>query len=219
MQEKRIVSRDNPAFKHWKKIARHASRARRKEGLILLEGLHLVAAWQAAGGRLETLLLSEHGRTHPEIAAWLAQQDENVQCVCLPDPLFAELADTQTPAGILAIVSPPCPEGGPEMDVDTLALDGIQDPGNLGSLLRVAAAAGFGQVLLSPGCADAWTPKALRAGQGAHFQLAIHPDADLPAFLRAFAGETLATTLAEATPLHTAAWPPQSALAWVFGSE
>ena len=75
-----------------------------------------------------------------------------------------------------------------------LILDGVRDPGNLGTVLRTAAAAGVQAVLLAPGCADAWSPKVLRAGMGAHFRLPIHdlglagyqahPEASLPAIYR-----------------------------------
>ena len=73
-----------------------------------------------------------------------------------------------------------------------LLLDDVQDPGNVGSILRSAAAAGVAQVLLSKQCAFAWSPKVLRAGQGAHFYLEIFEDVDLAAWARSYRGRTLA---------------------------
>ena len=93
----------------------------------------------------------------------------------------------------------------------------MQDPGNLGTVLRTAAAAGIGQALLSPGCAAAWSPKVLRAGQGAHFALAIHEEADLAAFMADYRGMTAATCLDGATSLYEARWT--GPLAWIFGAE
>jgi TrmH family RNA methyltransferase len=83
--------------------------------------------------------------------------------------------------------------------------------------LRTAAAAGVRQALLSPGCAAAWSPKVLRAGQGAHFVLAIHEEADLEAFADAYRGTLAVTTLEDSLSLYAAEW--QSPLAWVFGAE
>ncbi len=80
----------------------------------------------------------------------------------------------------------------------------IQDPGNLGSMLRTAAAFGATDAYLSPGCAFAWSPKVLRAGQGAHFQIAIREDADLVALARSFrdeGGHVVATVASGGAPL------------------
>ena len=165
------------------------------------------------------LLASEKGAARPEIADWLAAGERaGVQCVVLMDALFAELADTETPSGLIAIVNLPSAEAVPANDVDSLLLDGVQDPGNLGSLLRTAAATGFSQVLLSADCASPWSPKTLRAGQGAHFQLHLYENADLPAFLIAFQGASLASVLDDAESLYDAEFGNQP-LAWVFGSE
>lgn len=211
-----IRARDNPAFRRWKKLA-ESGRERRKTGRTLIEGVHLLEAWQANHGLPQTVLVAEAGRTHPEIAAWLTRHP-GAEVVCLADTLFAELADTETPAGILAVVEPP-PAAPCDVFADAVLLDGIQDPGNLGSLLRTAAAAGFAQVLLSPDCAAAWSPKVLRAGQGAHFLLRIHEAIDLPAFLATYRGTVLATSLTAAEPLYGVRLDWRAPLAWIFGSE
>jgi TrmH family RNA methyltransferase len=75
-----------------------------------------------------------------------------------------------------------------------LLLEGVQDPGNLGSILRSAAAAGATHALLSRGCADAWSPRVLRAGMGAHFFLSITEHADIADFARTYAGQVVAMT-------------------------
>ena len=211
---RRITSRDNPDFRRWKKLAQ-SSRARRRSDHFLLEGVHLISAWQASFGAPEILLASETGMSNPEIRAWLDQAGGPI--VELPDALFRELADTETPSGLLAVAARPLPASSPAVDCDSLLLDGIQDPGNLGVLLRSAAAAGIRQILFSADCAAAWSPKALRAGQGAHFVTTLHEDVDLPLFLSAFQGDTLATALEGAVSLYAATW--RHPVAWVMGSE
>ena len=99
-----------------------------------------------------------------------------------------------------------------------LALDGVQDPGNVGSILRSAAAAGFRQILLSPDCAQVWSPRVLRAAMGAHFRLELHEDVNLPDFLGAYRGQAILTVLDEsATSLYSC--DLTGPVAWVFGSE
>ncbi|MDR1646876.1 MAG: RNA methyltransferase [Zoogloeaceae bacterium] len=209
-----IRSRDNADFKYWKKLAHHR-RTRRQERRIMLEGVHLAEEWLAAHGRPEVALLSPQGHANADIMAWL----NTAECaaVMLADALFRELSGTETPAGLIVIATLPTLATPPATDRDTLALDGVQDPGNLGCLLRNAAAAGIAQVVLSADCAEAWSPKALRAGQGAQFRLRLYEDVDLPAFLRMFQGDTLATALEDAASLYSARW--RHPLAWVMGSE
>ena len=95
--------------------------------------------------------------------------------------------------------------GTPEPADFCLLLDDVQDPGNVGSMLRSAAAAGVARVLLSKRCAFAWSPKVLRAGQGAHFCVAIHEDIDLPAWARAYraTGGAVVATVATGVDLFT----------------
>ncbi len=102
----------------------------------------------------------------------------------------------------------------------SLLLDDVQDPGNVGSMLRTAAAAGVAQVLLSKHCAFAWSPKVLRAGQGAHFLVEIHEDVDLAtwaAAYRAAGGEVVATVAAGGTSLYAA--PLGGRVALAIGNE
>ena len=209
---KLVQSRDNPFFKELRRLV-ESGRERRKAGLTVLDGAHLVRAYEEAVGPVRTLVVSAHGLQNPEIAA-LASGREAVE---LADGLFRELGTVDTPSGILAVVPLPDVVQEPDPGVDTVVLDGIQDPGNVGTLLRTAAAAGFRQVALSGDCAAVWSPKVLRAGQGAHFTLAISENADLAAYLAGFRGGVAVTCLAGASSLYET--PLDSPLAWVFGSE
>lgn len=215
---KRISSRDNPRFKQLKKLAQ-SGRERRLSGETLLEGVHLLEACLAAQHGIQELIVSEKGVVHPEIHAFLALYSD-IPCVLLPDALYHELAATETPSGILGRIAIPRVATAPRVDVDTVVLDGVQDPGNVGTLLRTALAANFRQIILSGDCASVWSPKVLRSGQGAHFTLSLHEGIDLPEFLDAYQGRVLATALADSVDLYAADWaqPPQ-ALAWVFGAE
>ena len=209
---KRIQSRDNPTFKSLKRLA-ESGRERRKTGQTLLDGLHLVEAYEAVRGPVEILVVAESALLGGEIAAYIAGRDVLV----LADSLMRDLGLVDTPSGLLAVAAMPTQTVAVDLERDAILLDGIQDPGNVGTLLRTAAAAGVKQVLLSPGCAAVWSPKVLRAGQGAHFVLAIHEEVDLAAFMGDYAGTTAVTCLDGATSLYEAQW--RGPLAWVFGAE
>ncbi|MBL8405305.1 MAG: RNA methyltransferase [Dechloromonas sp.] len=208
---KHIQSRDNALFKQLKKLA-ESGRERRKSGLTLLDGVHLVQAYEAAFGRLEPLIVAESA-TSGEVADYAVGRE----VVVLADALMRDLGLVDTPSGLLAMAPIPAACEGFRPDRDAILLDGVQDPGNLGTLLRTAAAAGIRQAVLSPGCASAWSPKVLRAGQGAHFALSIHEEADLLAVMADYAGTTAVTCLDGAMSLYEAAW--SGPVAWVFGAE
>jgi TrmH family RNA methyltransferase len=177
--------------------------------------MHLIETYSQHFGRPEEVLVSESGSTRREIADYLhgAQGSQTL----LSDALFAELAAVDTPSGIMAIVAQPRPAHGLNQEIDAVLLDGVQDPGNVGSILRSAAAAGFRQILLSADCAQVWSPKTLRAAMGAHFLLDIHESCDLPAFLGGYRGQGVVTALGATASLYSARL--QAPLAWVFGSE
>lgn len=188
---KHIQSRDNPFFKELVKLSGSA-RQRGKAHQTLLDGAHLLAAYLDAGHSPLHILLNEAATGDAEIAALLARV-EGVKVTQLDGALFAELSELKTPTGILALIDIA------QQDVDyarfALLLEDIQDPGNLGSMLRSAAAAGCDAVYLSPGCADAWSPRVLRAAMGGHFALHIYERQDLPELARTFRGALLATSL------------------------
>lgn len=210
-----IASRDNPHFKALKKLAGSA-RERRKSGLTLLDGVHLAKAWAATGQPVEEYLVSEAATAQGEIADFLASHPQDSITV-LADKLFADLSPVDTPTGLLTCVHAQPPSGLPAADENTVVLDGVQDPGNVGSILRSAAAAGFKQAVLSADCAQPWSPKSLRAGMGAQFVLRIYEGVVLESFLADFRGTTAATLLDGEKDLYTAAvFPP---VAWVFGHE
>lgn len=209
---KLIQSRDNPFYKGLKRLA-ESGRERRKTGRTLLDGVHLVDAYEKAYGPVESLIVAESALAGGEIAAYA----EGRESVILADALMRDIGLVDTPSGLLAVARMPAAPVAVDLEKDAILLDGVQDPGNVGTLLRTAAAAGVKQALLGPGCAAAWSPKVLRAGQGAHFALAIHEDVDLAAFMTDYRGTTAVTCLDGAISLYQADW--KGTVAWVFGAE
>src|SRR5512135_2801713 len=208
-----ISSRDNPIFRRLKKLAESA-RARREVRMTLLDGEHLLAAYLDAGGQPHTLVRAasfDAGRFER-----FARQCPHAKAIELPDALFAELAPVATPTGMLAEtawLAPPALDSTPLV----IVLEDVQDPGNLGSMLRTGAAAGATLAVLSKGCHDPWSPKALRGGQGAQFVLPLVSGVDIVEWLAGFAGESLALALAEDSDFY--ALDLARPLALVVGNE
>lgn len=216
-----ITSREHPLFKKLLKL-QHSARQRRDEGLALLDGVHLLQSCLASGHVPELLIVSESGCQHPEISQLLIHAGtvhKKTDELMLSDALFSQLSPVKTPVGILALVNIPqyTFAGDSRQDNFCILLEDIQDPGNLGSILRSAAAAGVKAAYLSSGCADSWSPKTLRAGMGAHFSLQIHENADLVQVARQFDGNIVATALDKANSLYQT--DLQGAVMFIFGNE
>ncbi|HEX3098926.1 MAG TPA: RNA methyltransferase [Usitatibacter sp.] len=187
---KAIASRDNPAFKAMARLASSGSE-RRRSGASVLDGAHLLAAFLDSGRKPESLMVSRAGLEDAEVAR-LVDRSRPAPVTLLSDPLFDALSTVASPTGVIAAVKTPLAEPVPDDAALALALDEIQDPGNVGTLLRSAAAAGARHALLSSGCAFAWSPKVLRAAMGAHFALNVVEGADLGAFLARYRGTSIA---------------------------
>lgn len=228
---KLITSRDNSTFKELVKL-QDSSRHRRIAGLTLLDGIHLVEAYLALG-EPEKLVVSETGRENPEIRFLLEKITEVTQvtkggtsreaiAIVLSDSLFREVSTVKTATGLMAVVPIPSPEAipvqkGEQAENFWVLLEAIQDPGNVGSILRSAAAAGASDVYLSNGCADAWSPKTLRAAMGAHFLVRVHEGANLAEVARAFRGKVIASILGAKKSLYQMRLTGPAA--FVFGNE
>ncbi len=212
---KHITSRDNSFFKELLKLAGSA-RQRRKLGQTLLDGVHLVQSCLASGKQPLHFLVTEEALQNREVAA-LLKTFLDVPLTQLNDSLFADLSDLKTPSRILALIELPSASWSSEHSSFCLLLEDIQDPGNLGSMLRSAAAAGCDTVFLSKGCADAWSPKVLRAGMGGHFALSIHESMDLPVVAAAFQGKIFAAAPGAKNKLYDC--DLRGHIAFVIGNE
>lgn len=212
---KLIRSRDNPRFKELRQLA-SSTRERRKAGLALLDGAHLIAAYRASGGVPEQLILSESGTSNPEVAQ-LAADASAPSALVLSDALFNDIAQVATPTGVVALIRTPKHGMLPTVIERCVMLENIQDAGNLGSILRSAAATGIRTVLLSPGCAFPWSPKVLRAGMGAHFSLDIFDNIDLELAACRLSGRLICASGHARKSIYQA--DLRGPLAWAFGNE
>jgi TrmH family RNA methyltransferase len=206
-----LRSRDNPQFKHWVKLAADA-RYRRKERRALIEGPHLVAALLERDLRPLRILIREDSQENPEVRTLV--KNAGLKPIELAKGLFNSIADTETPQGIAAEIE--IPEGRPAKG-DCVFMEGVQDAGNVGAIIRSAAAFGIGAVALDQDCADVWSPKVLRAGAGAHFSVQINQTSDLAATLDGFRGKLVATVPRGGTGLAEA--DLSGILGWLLGSE
>lgn len=193
-----IHSPDNPWARQLRQLSQSAHQRRRQRQTVL-DGIHLVRAYCATGAQPVQLLVSESGRQHPELRDWL-QHPTTPQALCLSDRLFAACSPVHTPVGIAALITYPTLPPPARLQEPCLMLEGLQDPGNLGTLLRSAAASGMQRIFLSPSCASAWSPRVCRAAMGAHFQLQLHEDMDLCDLARRHEGPVLAAALTQAQP-------------------
>ena len=207
-----IRSRDNPSLVLVRRALRDPAAYRREGALLWLEGDHLLRACAARGLPLRQVLLTEAAWAQPALRA-LAQRSGRV--LVLPQRLFEELSALPSPAAIGALIERPAatPLRG---DVGTVLLDRLQDAGNVGSILRSAAALGVRQLVALEGTAALWSPKVLRAGMGAHFALQLHERMTLCG-LDALRLPWLATSSHAPALLHRTALPQPCV--WVFGHE
>jgi len=211
-----IASRDNPDYRLWLRLAQ--GRPGHRESRVLLEGEHLCSAWLAHYGPPKALIVSE--AIQAQSPGWIKplwRQCESTRRIVLEDHLARVLSQVEHGPAVFFLVDPPAAELPDQVTEGCLCLDRVQDPGNLGTLLRTAAAAGLAAAFLSPGCAAAWSPKVLRSGQGAHFAIRIHEHVDLLALRPRLRVPLAATTLDDAGSLYRQ--DLSRPCAWLFGNE
>jgi len=208
-----ITSIQNERIKYVRSLARR--RVRQREGRFVVEGTRLVDEVARAGLRPALLLYTESWAATPagqRLLSSLPPAEEGNWLV--GEPVLAACADTETPQGVLAVL--------PFVDHDPrpgliLVLDQVRDPGNLGTILRSAEAAGVGQVLLAPGTVDPYNPKVVRGAMGAHFRLPVS-GLDWPAIAARLAGRAVWLADAAATVAYDAVdWRQPAAL--IVGGE
>ncbi len=191
---KTISSRENALYKELKHLA-GSSQARRKAGRTLLDGVHLCQTYLQLRGAPPQCIVSSSALGHAE-ALDLVNRCEALQteCIVLPDSLYAPLSQVEHGVGILFVIDTPQRAVPDTLLASAVLLDQLQDPGNVGSILRSAAAAGITEVYCSPGTAFCWSPKVLRAAMGAHFVLDIVENVDLSALIKTSSIAVLATS-------------------------
>jgi TrmH family RNA methyltransferase len=201
-----LTSKDNPKVKHWTKLAAD-TRYRKSEGRALLEGPHLVAALKASGAQAIAIMVTEKALAGKEIASLAGKSP-----IVVSESVFRSIVEAENPPGIAAEIAIPQPK---DSSGDVVFLESIQDPSNVGAIIRSAAAFGLGEVVLDQACADPWSPRALRAGMGGHFNLSLRQVARLD--FAGFDGTLLCTVVKGGKPLRDA--KVRGRLGWIFGGE
>ena len=206
----RITSRDNPLIKELRKLSQDST-AYRKQGRIWLEGDHLCRAALAKGLKPDIALFAE--------SFWPQAQSEwalvAIKNIVIPDALLPDISGLESPARMGFVLDLPlAPALVP--GAACVILDRVQDAGNVGSILRSAAAFGFGQIIALKGTAALWSPKVLRAGMGAHFALRLVEGVDLVA-LDKLEIPMVVTSSHQGRFLHEQKLPLPCA--WVMGHE
>ena len=168
----KLTSLKNPRVQLWRSLKDH--KARQEAGLFLVEGIRMTREALDSSFTVETLLLREGYPVPGDLPAQTS--------VCmLPEYVFDAVCDTKSPQGIAAVLRLETkPASGPRL----VALDQVQDPGNVGTILRTADAAGFDGLLLSPDCADVFSTRVLRASMGSIFRMGLSFPSSLPDALR-----------------------------------
>lgn len=209
-----LTSRDNPAVKLCRRL-QSGAKARREEGLFLAEGARLCREALSAGEVRSVLATPEAMDQYP----WLAGAGE----VTLVSPGVARaISDTKTPQGVFCLCAlPERREPAFRPDGRYLLLDRLQDPGNLGTILRGAEAFGLDAVILGPGCPDPFSPKALRSTMGSVFRQPFFQAEDLPGTIRRMEGLGIPVYAALLEPGARSAreLPAKGGLGVVIGNE
>ena len=213
-----ITSRDNPLLKELRKLSSDST-AYRKTGRVWLEGDHLCSAALVRGVQPAIAVFSESYITVASVFIASEAIKKIVKTIVISDKLWQDISGLESPAKMGFVIDLPSsvqiiPNAA------TVILDRVQDAGNVGSILRSAAAFGFKQVIALTGTAALWSPKVLRAGMGAHFGLQLIENASLDD-LSALTVPLVVTSSHQGDFLHNLMQNKQlpNPCAWVMGHE
>lgn len=212
-----IESVDNAKLKRVRALARDA-RSRAREGLTVIEGEHLCRAWLDHGQVPEQALIDDACIERDDIRNCVERLDQaGVELLAVPSRLLSAASSTDSAVPIVCVVAPLPGALARCVGCDCVLLDGVQDPGNVGTILRTAAAAGVRNVISGAGTASIWSPKVLRAAMGAHPVLNLVEVSDLAQAARALGVPVLGTDGSAALSLYRT--DLRAPVAWAFGSE
>ena len=210
---KRIESSQNSQVKHWKKLV-SVRKERDKSGEFLVEGFHLVEEALKKHESVLALIVRE-GMNIP--SSWNV---DNIEIIEITMDIAKEIAETEHSQGIYAHCSQPiATEKEQQSWKRILMIDAVQDPGNVGTMIRTADAAGLDAVILGKGSADAFNPKTVRSGQGSHFHIPVIRG-ELSEWVRTFKDKTIpvyGTSLEESVNYNQV--KPQQHFALIMGNE
>ena len=209
-----LQSKDNPKLKLLRSLVEQAA-ARKKHALTVLEGAHLLESYLACKQQPQSIFTSESGFAHPENQA--ALHAAHCDIFVIADSTYNSLSSLSHSTALMAVIATPSASKAWQADQDSLVLDQIQDPGNVGTLLRSAAAVGIKQVLCSTGTASLWSPRVLRAAMGAHFSLNLFEGLTYPEIINGFEIPIVATSSHRPASIYQ--MDLSSPLVWVLGNE
>lgn len=183
MLEQRLIelnSKDNSKIKHLRGLCEQAN-YRRKSGQTVLEGTHLIEAWLNGQHEVTGFFATQQAVNHPEAQQLLARSNQPIYII--PETVYKDVRTLGPGIDLMAVIDIPDNTVAINHHADMLVLENLQDPGNVGTLLRTAAATDIKQVICTAGTASIWSPRVLRAGMGAQFSLQIFEKTALPELL------------------------------------
>ncbi|PSB07974.1 rRNA methyltransferase [Pleurocapsa sp. CCALA 161] len=194
-----LTSIQNPLVKQVRKL--HRAQERQKQNLLLIEGTNLVEAACQADYKLDIIFHTERWQqNHQPLCRIIAEQGIRAELVS-PEVLNS-IATTVNPDGVVAIAPRPISEPVPTLKNVGIALERLQDPGNLGTIIRTAVAAGVDGLWLSPDSVDFYSPKVLRASVGQWFRLPVMTNQDLSQLIEQQQGVQIIATTSQATKTY-----------------
>lgn len=211
-----LESKDNSKIKHLRALIEQ-QHYRKKHQQSVIEGTHLALAYLEYAPLL-SIFATENALQHDDFQR--IQQQYHGQIFIISQQLYKELSNLGTSLACLAIIDLKFHQKNIDeiqYDKDTLILENVQDPGNVGTLLRSAAAAGIQQIICSQGTAALWSPRVVRAGMGAHFALQCFENIELSDILHQFKIPVLATSLQNSNSIYQQ--DLRSPVVWILGNE
>ncbi len=209
-----LESKDNAKIKHLRGLIELNS-ARKKHQQTVLEGTHLCLAWLQQQKKIFSLFTTEQALENSELQQVFELHQGHI--FVISDVLYKDLSTLGTTLPCLAIIDLPQNPAQIDFTQDTLILENVQDPGNVGTLLRSAAAANIKQVICTQGSASLWSPRVLRAGMGAHFSLVCFENIQLEDILPQFKIPVFVTSSHRSTSLYSK--DLTQACVWILGNE
>jgi TrmH family RNA methyltransferase len=210
-----ITSDKNTTVKLVKALLTQA-RQRKKHGQTVIEGVHLIDAALRSDYPFVQILLAESAHAHPEVQQVLTRLPTYTPILTLSDALYKSIRSLGTGIDIMAIIKVPTPDLSSIKD-DCLILNDVQDSGNVGTLLRTAAAVGIHNILCTSATAQAWSPKTLRASMGAQFALTIYEGLSVQDILDHVKTPLFATSSHTDTVIYQ--HDLRQPIAWIMGHE
>lgn len=213
---KKVTSAQNPLVKKLVQLSEKQS-FRNKQKMTIIEGAHLTAEWLKCFGAPDFCVISSSSKRSEEVESIIQKCEElNTETIELEAKIYSKISPVIEGVGVLFVVKIPENQS-VDFCEDAIILDRVQDPGNLGTILRSAVGFGVKQIICSKGTVSAWSPKVLRAGMGAHFKLQIFENQDLSKAISKIETPIFATSLQAEKSIYDKNFTTKTA--WIFGNE